>query len=172
MSAGEAVGSAAGISGATGDGAALAAGVGSAAGFGEAIGISPEVQALITAISAPGGRRRPSYYAVIDGVTVYGDRDEIMRLVARQARQDAREQPQPSLKKAKAVARKAVLKAVPRAGVTAPSMASAVTLQPTDLLRDVRAEYVSAFADAMAELIRRQIDDDNQAAMAAAEMLL
>lgn len=128
------------------------------------------------ATAGRGVRLLARYYVTIDGISYIGTRDEVMALVAGQAQRAAAQEPPPlTVKKAKAVARKAARRApiVEVMAVNAPEVAgSAERLALIDALRrEAQARYRDEFI-ARLLLVRQQIEDDNQAAIAAAEMML
>ena len=188
-------GAATGIGASTAAGAGTATGTGAAAGTGDSltsgqatgiavgtctvIGIGSWLGTPVTTVSAPGGghRRRP-FVAYIDGRRVVGEYSEIMELVRQQARRHAESQPlKPGTKSAKKIARKQVMRVVPSAEpVPQAEMLPADWLREAgaaiEQVRNARATYVSEFVAKMMALAQQQIEDDNQAAIAAAEMML
>lgn len=129
------------------------------------------------ATAGRGVRLLPRYVVTIDGVSYTGTREEVMALVAGQAQREAIQEPPPAtVKKAKAAARKAARQApqvevdAPADAVSAEDLAERMALIDT-LRREAQARFRDEFV-ARLLLVRQQIEDDNQAAIAAAEMML
>lgn len=127
-----------------------------------------------------GHRVVPRLMAVIDGQRVIGSRDEIMALLALQARKDAEQlASQASKTKTREAARRAARKTAPRVELvdpwpenSAPMADMTAHLQRLQEIQALaRAEYMRQYV-AEALLIHQSIEDDNQAAMAAAELML
>lgn len=125
-------------------------------------------------------RLSPRLYVVIDGQRYTGSREEILALVAAQARRQADAEPAaPSIKKAKATARRAARQA-PQ--IAAEGLPDRLDVSPSPalqaLLRELedarRAARIAFEREYLARLmlIRQLIEADNEAAIAAAEMML
>lgn len=177
------VGTSTGSAAANAVGASTASAVGTAVGSGTAAGAAPAVEPPAQAqpsAATRGVRLSPRLYVVIDGQRYTGSREDILALVAEQARRQADAEPAaPSTKKAKAAARRAARQA-PQ--IVAEGLPDRIDVSPSPALQALLRELEEARREARIAfereylarlmLVRQLIEADNDAAIAAAEMML